>query len=72
MLLPRFTPKNRKIGNTVSSFQIFHFELLDPEILSAASSVLRPIKFLHSSAKKSAYRVVVRIVRNMFFRAAGS
>ena len=72
-LLSRFRPKDRKIGRTVSSFEIFYFELLDPEILSAASSTLRPLKFLHSSAKKlRMYPVVVRIFRNILFRAAGS
>ena len=34
-LLSRFRPKDRKIGRTVSSFEIFYFELLDPENLTS-------------------------------------
>ena len=42
-LLSRFTPKDRNIGRTVSSsFELFYFELLHPEIFSAASSMQRP------------------------------
>ena len=72
-LLSRFTPKGRKIGRTVSGFEIFYFELLDPETLSAARSILRHLQFLYSSAKKlRTSRAVVRIFRFFFFRAAGS
>ena len=67
----RLTPKDRKIGRTVSSFEVLYFELLDPEILSASSSILRPLKFLHSCAKNlRTYRVVVRIFRNILFIAS--
>ena len=52
VFLSRYTPQDRKIGRTVCSFEVFYFKLLDPEILSAASSILRPLNILHSSAKK--------------------
>ena len=57
------------MGRTVSCFEIFNFDLLDPEILSAERSILRPLKFLHSSAEKlRTYRVVVHMFRNIFFK----
>ena len=49
--LSRFTPKDVKIGHTVSSFGKRYFELLDPEILSAASPIICPLNLLHSSAQ---------------------
>ena len=58
---------------TVSRFEMFYFQLLDPEILSAESSILRPLKILHYFAKNlRMYRIVVRIYGNILFRAAGS
>ena len=52
----------------VGSFRNICFESLDAEILDAASSILRPLKFLHSSAKKlRMYLVVVHIFRNIYF-----
>ena len=55
-----FTQKDRKIGRAASSFEIFYFKRLDPEILSSASSILRLSKFLQSSTNNlRTYRVVI-------------
>ena len=59
-----------QIGRAVSSFEIFYFERLDPEISSAASSILRLSKFLQSYTNNlRTYRVVIL---KYVFRDAGS
>ena len=65
--LSRFKPKDRKIGRTVSSFEMFYFELLDLEILSAVSLMLHPLKNLHSSAKKYARAVLLWVYFEIFY-----
>ena len=62
--LSRFTPTDRKIGRTVSSFKIISFGRPDHDILRAASSIPRPLRIPLCSAKHlRAYRVVVHIFR---------
>ena len=67
--ISRFISKDRKIGRTVSisSFEICYFELLDIEILSAARSIPRPLKILHSSAKNYARTALLRVYFEMFY-----
>ena len=68
--LSKSLPKDRKVGREVSSFEIFYFKRLDPEISRAASSILRPSKFLQSYTNNlGTYRVVIS---KYVFRDAGS
>ena len=41
-----FTPKDRKIGWTVRRFEMFYFELLDPEILTNNTQKIYSLELL--------------------------
>ena len=61
-----------KIGRTVSSFEIFYFELLDPEILSATSSIPRPLKSLHLCEKVTHVPCCRAYTSKCFISSSGS
>ena len=65
-LLSRFTPKDRNIERTVSSFDVLYIELLDPKILRAASSIPCPSNRLHSLGKNYTRTVLSCVYSEIF------